>query len=225
MFFGDYMRMRKKKWAEPELNACDFFIKNPCDYKGRWKDFFKSGNPIELEVGCGKGNFVANKGFLNPDVDYVAVDLISNMLAVGRRNIVKLYGDNQRECKNIALTSYNVDKISEIIGAEDGIKRMYINFCNPWPRLKHNKRRLTHPTKLNQYKEFLDKGGEIYFKTDSDLLFDDSLEYFKECGFEITYLTRDLHKSDFEGNIVTEHEKMFSDEGIPIKFLIAKIND
>ena len=89
--------MRKKKWAEPELNACDFFIKNPCDYKGRWKDFFKSGNPIELEVGCGKGTFVANKGFLNPDVDYVAVDLISNMLAVGRRNIVKLYGDNQRE--------------------------------------------------------------------------------------------------------------------------------
>ncbi len=216
------MRMRKKKWAEPELNACEFFIKNPCDYKNNWKDFFKNGNPLELEVGCGKGNFVSHKGLLNPDTNYLAVDLISNMLAVARRNIVKLFSENNRECKNIALTSYNVDKISEIVGEGDGISKIYINFCNPWPRLKHNKRRLTHPTKLNQYKEILTENGEIHFKTDSDLLFDDSLEYFKECGFEITYLTRDLHNSDVVGNIVTEHEKMFSDEGIKIKFLIAK---
>ena len=216
------MRMRKKKWAEPELNACEFFIKNPCDFKNNWKSFFGNDKPIELEVGCGKGNFVSNKAFLNPDVNFIAVDLISNMLAVARRNIAKLFSDNGRECRNIAITSYNVDKISEIVGKDDGIERMYINFCNPWPRLKHNKRRLTHPTKLNQYKEILREGGEIHFKTDSDLLFEDSLEYFKECGFEITYLTRDLHNSDVVGNIVTEHEKMFSDEGIPIKFLIAK---
>lgn len=216
------MRMRKKKWAEPELNACDFFIKNPCDYQGRWNEFFRSGNPVELEVGCGKGNFVSNKALLNPNVDYVAVDLISNMLAVARRNIVQLFSANNKECKNIALVSYNVDKISEIVSKDDGISRIYINFCNPWPRLKHNKRRLTHPTKLNQYKDILTDNGEIHFKTDSDLLFEDSLEYFKECGFEITYLTRDLHNSDYEGNIVTEHEKMFSDEGVPIKFLIAK---
>ena len=216
------MRMRKKKWAEPELNACEFFIKNPCDYKGNWKDFFKSDNPIELEVGCGKGNFVSNKALQNPDTDFIAIDLISNMLAVARRNIVKLFSDNNKECKNIALASYNVDKISEVVDHNDGISRIYINFCNPWPRLKHNKRRLTHPTKLSQYREILSDGGEIHFKTDSDLLFEDSLEYFKECGFEITYLTRDLHNSDVVGNIVTEHEKMFSDEGIPIKFLIAK---
>ena len=215
------MRMRKKKWAEPELNACDFFVKAPCDYRGKWKDFFGNSNPVELEVGCGKGTFVAHKGLVNPCVNFVAVDLISNMLAVGRRNIVKLYEENSRECNNIVLTSYNVDKISEIVCREDGIGRIYINFCNPWPRLKHNKRRLTHPTKLNQYKEILIPGGEIHFKTDSDLLFNDSLDYFKECGFEIKYLTRDLHQSDYEGNIVTEHEKMFSDEGVPIKFLIA----
>lgn len=216
------MRMRKKKWAEPELNACSFFVKNPCDYKGRWADFFSSGNPIELEVGCGKGTFVAHKGLQNPDIDFLAVDLISDMLAVGRRNIVRLFEENSRECKNIVLTAYNVDKISDIVSREDGIARLYINFCNPWPRLKHNKRRLTHPTKLNQFKEILVPDGEIHFKTDSDLLFDDSLEYFKECGFEITYLTRDLHNSDVKGNIVTEHEKMFSDEGVPIKFLIAR---
>lgn len=215
------MRMRKKKWAEPELNACEFFAKKPTDYKGNWRSFFGNDNPIELEVGCGKGTFIAHKGFQNPNTNFIAVDLISDMLAVGRRNIVKLYEENQRECKNIVLTAYNVDKITEIIDKADGIARMYINFCNPWPRGKHNKRRLTHPTKLMQYREFLAENGEIHFKTDSDELFDDSLEYFAQCGFEITYLTRDLHSSEVVGNIVTEHEKMFSDEGILIKYLVA----
>lgn len=218
------MRIRKKKWAEPELNACNFFIQNPTEYKGRWKDFFKSSNLIELEVGCGKGTFVANKALRNPDTDFIAVDIKSDMLGVGRRNIVKLFEENGRECTNIALTAFNVDKITEIIAPEDGISRIYINFCNPWPRGKHNKRRLTHPTKLEQYKQILGDGGEIHFKTDNDELFEDSIEYFSECGFEITYITRDLHHSDVKDNIVTEHEKMFSDEGILIKYLVAVYN-
>lgn len=215
------MRMRKKKWAEPELNACEFFVKQPTEYKGNWQSFFKNDNPIELEVGCGKGTFVAHKGLRNPEVNFIAVDLISDMLAVGRRNIVRLFEENGRDCNNIVLTAYNVDKITDIIDKADGISRMYINFCNPWPRGKHNKRRLTHPTKLMQYREFLSDNGEIHFKTDSDELFEDSLEYFAQCGFEITYLTRDLHSSDVVDNIVTEHEKMFSDEGILIKYLVA----
>lgn len=215
------MRIRKKKWAVPELNACNFFIQNPTEYKGRWKDFFQNDNPIELEVGCGKGTFVAHKGLQNPDTNFIAVDIKSDMLGVARRNVVKLYEENDRECNNITLTAYNVDKIVDIISPEDGISRMYINFCNPWPRGKHNKRRLTHPTKLKQYISFLPIGGEIRFKTDNDELFDDSLEYFRECGFEITYMTRDLHRSDVKDNIVTEHEKMFSDEGILIKYLTA----
>ena len=219
------MRMRKKKWAEPELNACPFFVGKPTEYKGNWRSFFGNDNPIELEVGCGKGTFVALKGFRNPDTNFSAVDLISDMLAVGRRNIVKLFEENDREVTNIVLTAYNVDKITEIIDKSDGISRMYINFCNPWPRGKHNKRRLTHNTKLMQYREFLADKGEIHFKTDDDELFEDSLEYFTSCGFEITYLTRDLHSSGIEGNIVTEHEKMFSDQGILIKYLVAVKGD
>lgn len=215
------MRIRKKKWAEPELNACDFFVKNPTDYKGRWQEFFGNSKPIELEVGCGKGTFVAHKGLKNPDKNFIAVDIKSDMLGVGRRNIVSLFEENSRQVDNIVLTAFNVDKITEIISKEDGISRLYINFCNPWPRGKHNKRRLTHPTKLQQYKEFLSADAEIHFKTDNDELFEDSLEYFTECGFEITYLTRDLHHSDVKDNIVTEHEKMFSEEGILIKYLVA----
>ena len=119
------------------------------------------------------------------------------------------------------LTAQNIELIEDILSPEDVIDRIYINFCNPWGREKHKKRRLTHTRQLNHYKTFLKKGSEIRFKTDDDGLFEECLEYFKECGFEITYITRDLHNSDVEYNIETEHEKMFSDEGIPIKYCIA----
>jgi len=217
------VRIRKKKWAQPELDACNFYIKNPQEYKGKWASFFAKNQPIELEVGCGKGTFVAEKAFRNPDVNFIAMDIKSDMLGVGRRNIVKRFEGSSREIDNIALVAFNVDQIFKVISEDDKIDRIYINFCNPWPRGKHNKRRLTHPTKLELYKNFLKKGGEIHFKTDNDELFEDSLEYFKESGFELLKVVRDLHNSDVEGNIVTEHEKMFSDEGILIKYLIAKL--
>lgn len=215
------MRIRKKKWAEPELAQCEFFQKNPKENRGKWSECFKNSAPTELEVGCGKGSFVAQKALCQPNTNFIAVDIKSDMLGVARRNIVRLFEENGKICENIMLTAYNVDHINEIIAPEDGISRMYINFCNPWPRGKHNKRRLTHPTKLSQYKEFLKKGAEIHFKTDNDELFEDSIEYFSQCGFEITYITRDLHRSDVKDNIMTEHEKMFSDEGISIKYLVA----
>ncbi|MGL4773786.1 MAG: tRNA (guanosine(46)-N7)-methyltransferase TrmB, partial [Clostridium sp.] len=100
--------------------------------------------------------------------------------------------------------------------------RIYINFCNPWPKERHKKRRLTHNRQLEKYKTFLRPEGEIWFKTDDDPLFEESLEYFKESGFNIEYITYDLHKSGFKGNVVTEHEKMFTGMGIKTKFLIAK---
>lgn len=217
------MRIRKKKWAQPELDACSFFVNNPEEHRGKWADFFCDAQPLELEVGCGKGTFVAEKALRNPDVNFIAMDIKSDMLGVGRRNIVRRFEEAGREVKNIALVAFNVDQIFRVIGEDDKIDRIYINFCNPWPRGKHNKRRLTHPTKLNLYKNFLKKGGEIHFKTDNDELFEDSLEYFKESGYELLRVVRDLHNSDIEGNIVTEHEKMFSDEGILIKYLVAKL--
>ena len=113
----------------------------------------------------------------------------------------------------------NVSHISEHFDISDNIERIYINFCNPWNRGKHNKRRLTHPRQLEQYKQILRPGGEIRFKTDDDILFEDSLEYFAETGFKTLYLTRDLHAENFPDNIMTEHEKMFSDEGIKIKYI------
>lgn len=213
------MRMRRKPWARPELAACDFFVDNPKKNRGRWADCFKKKQPLHLELGCGKGSFIGKIAYDNPNINYIGVDIKSEVLAVGRRNIVKIFGEQPVE--NILLTAQNIELIEDIFSPEDVIERIYINFCNPWGREKHKKRRLTHIRQLNHYKTFLKKGSEIRFKTDDDGLFEESLEYFKEAGFEIAYITRDLHNSDVEYNIETEHEKMFSAEGIPIKYCIA----
>lgn len=216
------MRIRKKPWAEPELSVCPFFIKEPEALKGNWKSRFLKEQPVYLEVGCGKGGFVGQTALNKPDINFIAIDIKSDMLGVARRNIVKLFENSNRVIDNILMTAYNVEQIDKILSSDDKIERIYINFCNPWPRAKHKKRRLTYPKKLNMYREFLVDGGEIHFKTDDDELFFESLEYFNSCGFEITYKTLDLHKSDYRENVETEHEKMFSAEGIKIKFCIAK---
>jgi tRNA (guanine-N7-)-methyltransferase len=219
------MRIRKKKWAEPELAVCDFFVKNPEEHAGSWKNAFPKNQPLYLEIGCGKGGFAGQLALKNPDKNIIAVDIKIDMLGVGRRNIVKLFeesGKTQDDITNLLLVNYNVEKLDTIITKDDQIDRLFINFCNPWPRAKHKKRRLTYYKKLEMYKTFLKKDAEIRFKTDDDELFDESLEYFEQSGYEIIYLTRDLHASDVDDNIETEHEKMFSAEGIKIKYCIAK---
>ncbi len=219
------MRIRKKKWAEPELSVCSFFVKNPEEYAGRWCEAFPQKNPLYLEIGCGKGGFAGQLALRNPDKNIIAVDIKIDMLGVGRRTIVKMFEENgktQSDIKNLLLVNYNVEKLDAIITADDQIDRMFINFCNPWPRPKHKKRRLTYYKKLEMYKTFLKKDGEIRFKTDDDELFEESLEYFNQSGYEIIYITRDLHSENLPDNIITEHEKMFSDEGIKIKYCIAR---
>lgn len=219
------MRIRYKKWARPELEASKFYIDNPEELKNKWKDEFEnSQNPIHLELGCGKGQFISKLAVQNQNINYIAIDLIDAMLGLAKRNVEEEYKQNNLEPENVLLTRFDIERIPLILGKEDNIQRIYINFCNPWPRGKHRKKRLTHTRQLEKYKEFLSENGEVYFKTDDDGLFESSIEYFKEAGFEIIKLTRDLHSEDiFDGkNIQTEHEKMFSEQGIKIKALIAK---
>lgn len=218
------MRIRYKKWARPELEASKFYIDNPEEWKGKWKDFFEnSEQPIHLELGCGKGQFIANLAVHNQQNNYIAIDLVDAMLGLAKRNVEQIYEENNIEPKNIVLTRFDIERILLILGEEDKIQRIYINFCNPWPKGKHRKKRLTHTRQLEKYKQFLIQNGEIYFKTDDDDLFQSSLLYFEEAGFEILAKTYDLHKEDiFKNNIETEHEKMFSQQGIKIKALIAR---
>ena len=215
------MRIRRKKWARPELEACPFFKNAPEKYIGQWSSLYERRQPLYLELGCGKGGFAGKLAAENPDINYLGVDIKCDMLGVARRNIVSVFDQAGRQPDNIILTQYNVEHIEKIISPDDNVERIYINFCNPWPRSKHNKRRLTFPNKLEKYKEFLVKGGEIRFKTDDLPLFEDSLRYFEQCGFEIVYKTNNLHNSDVSDNILTEHEIMFSSEGIKINYCIA----
>lgn len=217
------MRIRYKKWARPELEACEFYIDNPEELKGKWHLQFKNDNPIHIELGCGKGSFIAKLASSNQNINYIAVDMVEAMLGLSKRNIESAYKELGMEPENIILTRHDIERILLFMSKEDIVDRIYINFCNPWPKSKHKKKRLTHTKQLLLYREFLKDDGEIYFKTDDDGLFCDSLKYFEEAGFEITHKTYDLaNENIFEENIVTEHEKMYMEEGKKIKALIAK---
>lgn len=218
------MRIRYKKWARPELEASSFYEDNPEEWKGKWKEHFeKKEFPLMLELGCGKGQFISKLALENQDINYIAIDLIDAMLGLAKRNVEQSYKEANIEPKNIILTRFDIERINLILDKKDDIQRIYINFCNPWPRGKHRKKRLTHTRQLEKYKEFLNENGEIYFKTDDDELFESSILYFEESGFEILKRTYDLYKEPiFERNVRTEHEIMFSEQGIKIKALIAK---
>ena len=204
------MRMRRKRWARPELAACPYFIQEPEAHRGAWRELFaRPEQPMQLELGCGKGVSTARMAHENRDVNFVAVDLISDVLGSARRNLARAYGEEPVD--NAVLTAKNIMLIHEIFAPEDRFERIHISFPNPW-----NER-----LKLLQYRDFLADGGEIWFKTDDDTLFEESLAYFRECGFSVKYLTRDLHASGFQPNYLTEHEIMFSEQGVRIKFLIA----
>lgn len=217
------MRMRTKKWARPELAACDFFIKEPARQIGRWKDLFEHPeNPVHLELGCGKGVFLSKLACDHPEINYIGIDLSSDVLGVARRLIVQEYEQAGRPIDNVKILSFDIELILRMLGESDEIQRIYINFCNPWPKAGNHKKRLTHTRQLLKYRTFLQENGEIWFKTDDDDLFLASQGYFQESGYLIEYLTKDLHRSGFTPNYPTEHEERFTAEGIPTKFLIAR---
>ena len=218
------MRIRYKKWARPELEASPFYVDNPEEERGKWRKLYKNPTlPLYLELGCGKGQFIAQLAVQNPDINYIAIDLVDAMLGLAKRNVEQVYREQNKEVENLILTRFDIERITMILGKQDNIKRIYINFCNPWPKGKHRKKRLTHTRQLEKYKTFLAEDGEIYFKTDDDDLFNSTLLYLEETGFEVKAKTYDLHQEPiFEHNIETEHEKMFTEQGIKIKALIAK---
>ena len=170
------MHMRKKAWARPELDACPFFIPDPSALCGRWAERFpQPAQPLEIELGCGKGVSTAQMAAANPGVNSVALDLSPDVLGEARRNLVRAYGE--RPIENILLTRADAAGVGGYFAPEDGVRRIHLNFSNPWPRPRHRKRRLTHPRQLMQYRSFLPEGGEIFFKTDEDALFEDTLVY------------------------------------------------
>lgn len=216
------MRLRRKPWSKAELDACPFYTEFPAEHRGRWREWFGNDKPIYIELGCGKGGFISQVACADGAHNYLAIDLIDAVLGLAKRNIEREYAAAGRKPDNIRLMTQDIERLFLML--EDGadvISRCYINFCNPWPKINQQKKRLTHTRQLTTYKRFMADGAEFWFKTDDDGLFDDTLGYLAECGFTISYQTRDLHASGFTESVPTEHEKMFTAQGIPIKFLIA----
>ncbi len=215
------MHIRPKPWARPELESCGFFQAYPPDHRGQWQQLFKKKQPLHIELGCGKGTFISQLGSSHPDINFLAIDLIDAVLGLTKRNIETAYANAEQPIDNVQIMSWDIERIDSILAPEDGVERIYINFCNPWPRRRYQKKRLTHNKQLLKYKNLLAKDGEIYFKTDNDALFADSLKYFEQTGFTIKTLIPDLHTLTYPDNIETEHEKMYVEQGLKIKFLIA----
>lgn len=188
------------------------------------KPLKKKINLYTQNFGCGKGSFIAKLASQNPQINYLAIDIKSEVLGLAKRNVEKEYLEKQREIDNVLLTAYEIEIIQNILNEKDEVERIYINFCNPWPKPRHNKKRLTHTKQLEKYKVFLKTGGEIYFKTDDYNLYKATIKYLEETGFEIIKQTEDLHREPiWDNNIETEHEKMFEEQGITTKAIIAKL--
>ena len=220
------MRLRRKPWARPELAACPFFLDHPEEYRDRWASLFPQPGPVHLELGCGKGGFLAAQAAAHPEINYIAIDLKSEVLALAKRKVEAALQARERPIDavdNVLLLSHDIQRLHLIFGESDRVDRIYINFCNPWPKPGAHKHRLTHTRQLISYRRWLGPGAQLWFKTDDDGLFRDTAErYLPQAGYEICYLTKDLHHSGFGENLPTEHEAMFSGQGIPIKFLICR---
>lgn len=203
------MRVRRKPWAEEELLNNLQVIKNPMQLKSNWNKEFNSENPIHIEIGCGKGNFLIETAKLNTDINYIGIEHQISIVATAARKL------KQENLSNIRLI-YGDVKFLENYFDYGEIKRIYINFCDPWQKKRWIKRRLTFKGFLKIYKNLMGNEGEIHFKTDNKDLFEFSLNEFLNDNWKLRNISLDLHKNGFESNIMTEYEQKFSAKGLPI---------
>ena len=204
------MRMRKKKHLDERLENCsDLIISDITHYNGDIKSVFNDDKPLYMEIGCGKGRFITETAKINPDINFLAVEKNLNVLVLAAEKI---------KATNLTNVKFIAGDVNMLRTFESDTKcdRIYINFCDPWHKNYHAKRRLTHEYHLALWERFLKKNGEIHFKTDNQKLFEFSLNSFSEYDMKLKNITLDLHNSNFEGNIMTEYEQLFSEKGQPI---------
>jgi len=213
------MRLRNKPWAKDKLLAYpQYVVESPEEYKGRWNQAFGNDNPLHIEVGTGKGRFITEMAKANPDINYIGIELQESVIVSALDLAI------EAGVPNVKLLNVNAEKLEDFFGKGD-VNRVYLNFSDPWPKKKHAKRRLTYKTFLSMYENILVDEGEVHFKTDNRSLFEFSLMSFSEYGLLLTYVSLDLHKSEFEGNIMTEYEEKFSSLGQPIYRSEAKFRN
>ena len=211
------MRMRKKKNCGARMERCEsVWIKEPEKCKGKWHEIFGNNNPVHIEIGCGKGSFIRGMAQMYPDINFVAVEKVEDVIVMAMEKAV------EAELTNVRFTDMDAEKIDDFFEYGEA-ERIYLNFSDPWKKNKQAKRRLTHKNFLDRYKKILKPEQQIWFKTDNKQLFEFSLNSFCAEDFKLSNITLDLHNSGFEGNIMTEYETRFVELGQPIYRLEAAI--
>ncbi|RKP53896.1 tRNA (guanosine(46)-N7)-methyltransferase TrmB [Cohnella endophytica] len=220
------MRLRGKKNIRESLEKQpDLVVLEPQKLRGRWHEFFGNENPIHIECGMGKGQFISRLSGNNPNINYIGMDMYDELLKRGSEKARKLWKDEKGmdEVPNLALVRGNVEFLDKMFEPGE-LERVYLNFSDPWPKSKHGKRRLTHPRFLMMYKEALNDIGEIHFKTDSLSLFEFSLNSFSAAEIQMRNISLDLHRQSLRDDLVlTEYESKFVAKGMPIYRLEAVV--
>ena len=210
------MRLRRIKNIEEKILQYDNIIMlEPTKYKGKWRELFGNDNPIYLEIGMGKGKFITEHALKNPNINFIGCELVNSVIYKAARKI------SEKEIPNLYLINYDAFKLDEVF-EKDEIEKIFLNFSDPWPKTRHEKRRLTSGDFLNVYKKFLVKDGLIEFKTDNRKLFEYSVMKFNELRYDILELSLDLH-SDKEDIINTEYEDKFVALGQVIYFVKVRV--
>ena len=207
------MRLRNIKDKDTELSNSPYIIDNPVLHKGKWKELFKNTNPIYIEIGMGQGKFIIDNAEKFPKINFIGIEMFDNVLVRAARNLEEI------KFPNLKLFQTDAKDLLTIFSGNE-VARIYLNFSDPWPKNRHEKRRLTSKGFLDVYKSILD--GEIHFKTDNDDLFEYSKESFLENGFKLKNISKDLINSDYHENITTEYEDRFNTRGKNINRLEAK---
>lgn len=205
------MRLRRKPWVDEAIHNFDSFVFSKDmeigeEKKGQWAEIFGRQAPLHVELGTGKGDFISQLAQRNPEINYIGIEMQQDVLYSAAKKIAEL------ELKNVRLLVFDINKIEDIF-APGEVDRFYINFCDPWPKKRHAKRRLTHVGFLEKYRGLLKSGGRIHFKTDNRPLFDFSLEQFEEAKLTVQDVSFDLHAENRPDNIMTEYERKFSGFG------------
>ena len=219
------MRMRKKKNLETRLSEVkEYILDTDCEEKDfekevektlfNYEEVFGNNNPVRLEIGCGKGQFVCEMAKRNPDVNFIAVEKVKNVIVAACEKA------KNEGITNVRFIAGCAEYLPRFI-PENSVELIYLNFSCPFPKAKYARHRLTHRFFLELYRKLLTEKGEIHQKTDNMHFFEFSLQEFSAASYELRNVSLDLHNSDFEGNIVTEYEKRFSDLGQPIYRLEA----
>ncbi|MDN7240195.1 tRNA (guanosine(46)-N7)-methyltransferase TrmB [Planococcus sp. N028] len=206
------MRSRFKPWAGELLEAHpEIVIPEPEKAKGQWQEVFGNANPLHIEAGTGKGRFIVGMAKMNPDINYIGIELFDSVIVTALERMLEEEGG----IPNLRLLKVNANNIASYFEKGE-VDRLYLNFSDPWPKTRHAKRRLTHETFLRLYESVLPENGEIHFKTDNRGLFEYSLTSISEYGMLLKDVSLDLHANEPEWNIMTEYEEKFSKKGQPI---------